>query len=165
MPQLASGRHVALSISPYLDALTHGSDESRYFATVALRLNASNARALRGHVVVGCFDDGAGTPPDAPCHDSGFCVDDILQGRSDWRADEVEEMRAILATPRFEAWLQAQFEELDQAIRDNPLWKSDLLMDGGASADFDEASIKRAVILRSASAADAMLQLRRVRRC
>jgi hypothetical protein len=37
-------------------------------------------------------------------------------------------------------------------------------MDRGASADFDEASIKRAVIPRSASAADALLQLRRVRR-
>lgn len=41
MPQLKSGRHVALSASPYLDALAAERDETKYFAIVALRLHAS----------------------------------------------------------------------------------------------------------------------------
>lgn len=40
MPQLTSGRHVALGASPYLHPLSAEKDESRYFAAVALRPHA-----------------------------------------------------------------------------------------------------------------------------
>jgi hypothetical protein len=69
MPQLKSGRHVALSVSPYLDALASDKDESKYFALVALRLGASTPQALRDHVVIGYFREDQGTPPNAPSYD------------------------------------------------------------------------------------------------
>lgn len=163
MPQLKSGRYVALSVSPYLHALTDGPDEARYFAIAALRLHAWTPEALRGHVIIGYFDTSAGTPPDAPSYDSGYCVDDILQGRSDWSADEIEEFRMFLATPRMEAWLKDQFDAIDRAIRENPVWGKSLLDIDPSSDAIDEATIKRAIILRSAIAADAMTQFRRPR--
>ena len=160
MPQLRSGRHVALSISPYLDALASGPDESRYFATVALRLNTSTPAALRDHVVIGYFVEGEGTPPNAPSYNSGYCVADILEGRSDWSAEEVTGFRSHLAEPRFEAWLQAQFEDLDEALRNNRVWSADLMTNDSASGDIDASMLRRAVIRKSAMEPTAMAQLR-----
>ena len=52
MPQLKSGRHVALSASPYLDALSSEKDEARYFAILALRVHANSPETLRDHLPV-----------------------------------------------------------------------------------------------------------------
>ncbi len=158
MPQLKSGRHVALSASPYLDALAKEPDESKYFAMLALRVHANSAQALRDHLVIGYFVEGQGTPPDAPSYNSGYCVADVLEGRSDWSADEVEEFRQFLDEPRIGAWLQAQFDEIDDAIRNNPVWGSELLDLG--SGGIDAHSLKRAIVQKSALDADAMRQLR-----
>lgn len=161
MPQLKSGRHVAFSASPYLDALMSGSDESRYFAVVTLRLNAPTPERLRDHLVIGYFVDGQGVPPDAPSYDSGFCVADVLEGRSDWNRDEIEEIRAFMNNePRFGPWLQAQFDELNQAIETNPVWDSELLESDPASDDIDACMLKRTIIQASAMEPDAMAQLR-----
>lgn len=165
MPQLKSGRHVALSISPYFDALIHGPDESKYFAVVALRLNAATPDALRDHLVVDYFVEGEGTPPDAPSYNSGYCVADVLEGRSDWTPEEVAEFRAFLSSePRFGPWLQAQFEELDQAIQGNSVWEADLLANEVTSNDIDIPLIKHALIQKSAMEPSAMAQLRAVKR-
>jgi hypothetical protein len=161
MPQLRSGRHVALSAGPYLDALASGSDESKYFSVVALRLNSATPEALLKHLVVAYFVEGEGSPPHAPSYDSGYCVSDILEGLSDWSPDEVEEFREFLTSePRFKPWLQAQFEELNQAIKDNPVWGSDLLDNEFASDKIDVPMIKRAIIQKSAMEVGAMAQLR-----
>lgn len=129
MPQLKSGRHVALSISPYLDALTAGSDESKYAAILALRLSASSPQALRDQVVIGYFREGQGTPPDAPSYPSGYCVGDVLEGRSDWSPEEVAELRAFLDEPRIVRWLQEQWDEIDEAIRNSPVWEKGTRVD------------------------------------
>lgn len=162
MPQLKSGRHVAISASPYLDALLDGNDASRYFAIVALRLNAGSPAALRDHLVVGYFREGQGTPPDAPSYNSGYCVGDILAGHSDWQPDEVEEFRQFLEEPRVTAWLQGEFAELDRTIRENPVWASDLLATDENGDPFDAAMIQRTIIQRSALEPGAMAQLRGV---
>lgn len=84
MPQLKSwSPYIALSASPYLDALTSGPDESKYFAIVALRLNVPTPDALRDHLAVGYFLEGEGIPPDAQSYNSGYCVADVLKGHSD----------------------------------------------------------------------------------
>ncbi|HWT15139.1 MAG TPA: hypothetical protein VN581_05100, partial [Patescibacteria group bacterium] len=51
MPQLSSGRHVALAASPYLHAVASENDESKYFAIVAHRIHAGTSDALRDHLV------------------------------------------------------------------------------------------------------------------
>ncbi|MDG4596310.1 MAG: hypothetical protein P9F75_11595 [Candidatus Contendobacter sp.] len=164
MPQLKSGRHVALSASPYLDALISGPDESKYFAIVALCLNVPTPDALRDHLVVGYFVEGEGTPPDAQSYNSGYCVADVLEGRSDWSPEEVEEFRAFLTEPRLGPWLQAQFDEINQAIQGNPVWASKLLENELASSDIDVPMIKRAIIQKSAMEPNAMAQLRASKR-
>lgn len=158
MPQLKSGRHVALSASPYLDALSSEKDESRYFAILALRVYANSPQALRDHLVIGYFVEGQGTPPDAPSYNSGYCVADVLEGRSDWSADEVEEFRRFLDEPRIGDWLQAQFDEIDSAIKNNPLWGSELLQE--RFGEIEVHSLKRTIVQNSALEPDAMRQLR-----
>lgn len=160
MPQLKSGRHVALSASPYLDALAREPDESKYFAMLALRVHANSPQTLRDHLVVGCFREGEGTPPDAPCYNTGYCVADVLEGRTDWSPDEVEELRGFLAEPRIVTWLQAQWDAIDEAIRDNPVWDSELLSNDLASDSIDVPMLKRAVIQKSVLEMNAMEQLR-----
>jgi|CXWL01.1.fsa_nt_gi hypothetical protein len=163
MPQLKTGRHVALSASPYLDALASEKGESKYFAAVALRLHANTPRALCDHLVVGYFVEGQGTPPHAPSYNSGYCVADVLAGRSDWSVAEVEEFRQFLDEPRVGIWLQTQFDELNDAIRDNPVWDSELLVNDVESDEFDVPMLKRAIIQKSAAEPKAMAQLRGAR--
>ncbi len=163
MPQLKSGRHVALSASQYLDALSSGSDESRYFAIVALRLNCPTPEALRDHLVVFYFDETKGTPPNAPTYSSGYCLADILQNRANWSTEEVEDFRNFLTTPRFGPWLQDQFDELSQTIQNNQIWGAELLESNPESNEIDVSMLKRAIILKSAMQPDAMAQLRAVR--
>jgi hypothetical protein len=161
MPQLKSGRHVAISASPYLDALASNKDESRYFAMIALRLHANTPQALRDHLVIGYFVEGEGTPPDAPSYNSGYCVADVLEGRGDWSADEVEEFRQFLDEPRIGTWLQEQFDEIDDAIKNNSVWGCKLLANDQASSEIDAAvMLKRAIVQNSALEPDAMRQLR-----
>lgn len=80
MPQFRSGRDVALSASPYFDALTSGPDESKYFAIIALRLHAATPEALRNHLVVGYCIEGEGIPPNTSFYNSGYCIADVLEG-------------------------------------------------------------------------------------
>lgn len=158
MPQLTTGRHVAFSVTPYLDALSEGSDDSRYFAISALAMHASTPDALRDHVLICCFIEGEGTPPDAPVYFTGYCIGDVLEGRTDWNPDEVEELRGfVMHGPRFSEWLQDQFDALDSAIRNNPVWNSPL---GIESDEIDVPAMKRAVIIRTAMNPDAMGKLR-----
>lgn len=159
MPQLKSGRHVALSASPYLDALSSEKDESRYFAILALRLHANSPQALRDHLVIGYFVEGQGTPPEAPTYNSGYCVADVLEGRTDWRPDEIKEFRQFLDEPRLGAWLQAEFEEIDLAIKNSTIWDSELLTNDLSSDYIDVPMLKRAVIQRSVMEWNAMEQL------
>lgn len=161
MPKLSSGRHVALSASPYLDALDGESDEAKYFAIVALRLHAGNPEALRDHLVIGYFVDDEGAPPNAPVRDSGYCVADVLAGRTDWSDDEIEEFRRFIdSDPRFGPWLQSQFDEINEAIRSNPVWRSDLLVNDHESDGIDAPQMKRTIIQASAEDPGAMAQLR-----
>jgi hypothetical protein len=160
MPQLSSGRHVGISINPYLDALSCGRDESRFYAIVALRLNAATPEALRSHVAIVYFVDGAGMPPNAPLYYPGYTVADVLEGRSDLTEQEVTEFRAFLAEPRFEAWLQDRFREIDQAIRNNPVWSSELMQEGADEDALDVATLKRAAISKTVLEENAMAALR-----
>jgi hypothetical protein len=164
MPTLKSGRCVGITIDPYLDALSRGSDESQYFAVVALRLKASTPEAFGDQVVVVEFDRSTGVPPEADLLDACWSVDDVLQGRSGWSADEVDEFQAFLATPRARERLRAAHAEFNLAIRGSPVWRSPLLGSDPEGGAIDEAAIRRAIVAKSAMADDALAQVRSVRR-
>ena len=160
MPRLSSGRHVATSATPFFDAIESDSDTFMYYAILAIRLYASTPAALRDHLPIFYFVEGAGTPPDAPCYYSGYCVSDVLEGRSDWSEKEVEEFRAFLMEPRFAAWFDDLCVEIDQAIQNSPVWSSELLQDDSGMNEVSAAMIKRAVIERSVMEQDAMTAIR-----
>lgn len=161
MPRLSTGRHVALGVNPYLDALASASDEERYFAIVALRLHASTPAALLPHVAIIYFVEGKGDPPKAPAYSSGYCVADVLEGRSDWSPVEVGEFRRFIeGDERVRPWLEKHFAELDHAIRTNAVWQSELLAGDDDDDDISAAMLRRTIIQTSAAAPDALAQLR-----
>jgi hypothetical protein len=132
MPQLKSGRHVAISASTLLEAITNGSDESKTFAIMTMRLHVHSPAQLRDHLIVGCFKDGEGDPldPETICHHSGFNVGKVLAGKADWSQDEIDELRIWLDTnPKIEPWLQQQYDDIDAAIQNNTVWQSPLWVD------------------------------------
>lgn len=163
MPQLKSGRHVGLSILPYLDVLRTGSPAQQYFAVLALRLNVPDPEALIAHAVVAYFAEGQGEPPNAPAYNSGLCVEDVLEGHAGWPEDDVEEFRRFVQDEsRQGPWRRARFEDLDQAIQSCALWESELMANDGSSSTSDVQLLKRAVIRKSAMEPSAMQQLRSV---
>lgn len=160
MPRLKSGRHICFSISPYLEALADEQDEARYFAVVALRSRVPSAEHLIPHIVIGYFHEDQGAPPDAPNYHSGYCIGDVLDARTDWSEEECRELRAFIETEaRFRSWLETQFADLDQAIRENTVWTSPLLQD--ESDEINVNTLKRAIVEKSARAPDSMAQLGR----
>ncbi|MBS0557738.1 MAG: hypothetical protein JSR27_10040 [Proteobacteria bacterium] len=158
MPQLKSGRHVALSVIPYIDLLGSSAleDTRRFFAIVVMRLNIGSALALRDHALIGSFGADA-RPPDGPVYYSGCCVADVLAGRSDFSPDEIAEFAQWLESePRMATWLQQQFEDINIAIQECSVWNSSLLADDVA------ALIKRTLIEKAALEPGSMQQLRSV---
>lgn len=159
MPKLKSGRHVGFSINPYLELLASGSEAQQYFAIVALRLNAATLDSLRGHLVVAYF---RGPPPEGPAYNSGYCLLDVWEGRSDLSPAEVAELREFLTSnPDVEPWLAEQFADLNIAIERNLVWTSDLMENGEASDSLDARTFQRAAIQRAALGPTAMEELRR----
>lgn len=161
MPQLKSGRHVALSISPYIKAVSTGRYESRFFAIVALRCNVPTPDALRDHVFIGHFGDNNTPTAQSACFSTGLCVDDVLRGWSDWTTEEVEEFRLFLDEPRVQRWLGEQFDSLNNAIRDNHIWGSGGMLGEPDAIEADIDLFRRKIICMSAMREDAMNQVRR----
>lgn len=125
MPLLSSGRHVCLTTDHLLAALTRGSNEMKFMAVVSYRLAVPNAEALRQHLMIGYLEG----PPPAPAFLSPFTVTDVLEGRSDWPDQDVEDFRIWFEThPAVAPWLEAQFELINEAIRNDPLFESELFM-------------------------------------
>lgn len=130
MPQLKSGRHVALSASPLLDKIRYGSDTSVSAVIMAFRLSVSSPQQMRDFLTVGYFRVGEGNPPNAASYDSGFLVKDILEGEADWTEEEIREFENWLNTnPEINHWLSEQFKEIDTAIRNHVVWSAPLWTD------------------------------------
>ena len=130
MPQLKSGRHIALIAKPFIEAITTGSDENKSFAIMTVRLKIQTPAQLRDYINISYFKEGEGIPPDAPAYYSGFNVGEILAGKADWSQAEIDEFRAWLDTnPQIDGWLQKQFDAIDSAIKNNAVWQSPLWME------------------------------------
>ncbi len=123
MPQLKSGRHVALSASPLLDKIKCGSDVSVSAAIMAFRLSVSSPQQLRDFLTVGYFQESEGNPPNAPSYSSGFLVKDVLEGKAGWSEEEIREFENWLNTsPEVNQWVSEQFKEINTVIRNHVVW-------------------------------------------
>lgn len=161
MPQLPSGLRVALSVSPYQDALLVDNENSAYYAVLALLFHASTPEDLLRQAVVGVIPEGL--PDTGPAYRSGYCVVDVLEGRSDWSSDDIGAFREFLGTERVQAWLQQEFDALMKAVQEHPVWQSPLCEGFDDTERIDAAALKRAVICRTVQDPASMAELRRLR--
>ncbi len=123
MPQLQSGRHVAVSEPGLIEAITQGDENIALGVIMGSRLSIRNTRDLAELLPVVYFDDSAGTPPDCPRYPSGLQVHEVLNGQSDWSDEEVEEFRSWIETNEgLHQWLAGYLDRLNDTIRNAKIW-------------------------------------------
>jgi hypothetical protein len=132
MPQLASGRHVALGEPGLIEAVNQDDEKGAVRAALIARTSIQKAWHLAEVLPVIYFDESQGTPPDCPRYPSGWLVYEVLEGRSDWTEEEVAEFRAWMEyDPGLQQWLSNYLRRLDEAIRNSPRWRLEDLDDFG----------------------------------
>ncbi|HXG28345.1 MAG TPA: hypothetical protein VNJ47_05795 [Nevskiales bacterium] len=125
MPQLKSGRHFGLSIEWLLKDLREGSRNAINAAIIQARIKMGTPEKLKNHLGIYYFEEGQGEPPNAPCYFSGLLVQQVLDGKSDWSQEEVEELRLWLQTERIETWVKERHQEVHKAVSeafDGSIW-------------------------------------------
>lgn len=155
--KLQTTRRVAISIQPYIRAVTRGTDTSMYFAVTTIRLHASKPAELCGYLAVGCLDEIESTGAEPIWRDSGYGVDDILESKTDWASSEVEEFRSLIDSGSFQSWLQDAYNELNAAIKDSPLWQTELMHIGD---EIDASACMRVMVSKAAMESNGMVGLR-----
>lgn len=130
MPQLESGRHVAVGEPGLIEAVTQADETGALKAALIARTSILRAWDLLEVLPVIYFDETQGTPPDCPRYPSGFLVYEILEGRPNWSDGEVAEFRTwIESNAGLNRWLADYRVRLDDAIRESPWWTVDELED------------------------------------
>ena len=107
MPQLASGRRVAVAPIPLLDRIKFGTDDRVYAFIVAYRLEVRRPSDLRPLLPVVYFKEGQPMAPGAPTEDSGHTVRSVLAGDAGWSDEEIREFKNWLEVDvALNAWLR-----------------------------------------------------------
>lgn len=128
MPQLKSGRQFILSCSPLKHALSSGTNEQMYYRILQYRLSVHSAVDILPLATIGYFDLTGNGPPSGTTHDAGFTAGDVLEGLTDWSSEEVEEFRAWSVGDAVDQWLVDQFGDINETIKNSPVWASDLVL-------------------------------------
>lgn len=130
MPQLKSGRHVAVERNDLVYAINHGSSEQIYALILAYRLTIKEPQDLIKILPVVYFEEEKGTPPNAPYYKSGFLVQDILDEKADWSNEEIQEFKAwVEVDESLNNWASENFIGVDKAIKESILWDSEFITD------------------------------------
>jgi hypothetical protein len=130
MPKLKSGRHVGLEPRSLLNAVKFGTPEEIYFFVLTYRLSVHGPEDICQILPVIYFEHGQGEPPNAPKYRSGFLVQDVLSGKAGWATEEISEFDLWLKENEpLNAWLSANFQEIDEAIKNSLLWNSEFMTD------------------------------------
>lgn len=125
MPQLQSGRHVAVGEPGLVEAITQGDEDSALATIMHSRASIRDTRDLVDLLPVVYFNESEGTPPDCPRYPSGLLVHEVLEGQSDWSDEEVAEFRSWIENHAgLHRWLADYLERLDDAIRNARIWQS-----------------------------------------
>lgn len=78
----------------------------------------TSPRRMADYLDVIYFEEGQGTPPDAPMFSSGHLVVDVIEGRAGWCSDEIQELNDLLSgDPRIVAFLDQIHTELMGKIK------------------------------------------------
>lgn len=130
MPQLSSGRHVAVATVNFVDRVKFGTDVQVLGFIFAYRLEVAKPADLCRYLPVLYYAEGDGTPPNAPTYDSGHTVGTVLEGKALWAEEEILSFSQWLQRdPKLNAWLDRTFAEVHAAILASPLWESELITD------------------------------------
>ncbi len=162
MPKLKSGRHIGMSLDAIQEAMNNGHDAFRFYAVWAFETKLATIQDLIQEAALVYYREDQGVPPDAPFYYSGWCVGDVLEGRSDWGADEVAELRDLLENdPRANEWFQMQFELLRRIYQDSTVWQSDLVLDAEPGEELSDNDVMCAFIMKLVEEQDAFGVLRK----
>jgi hypothetical protein len=132
MPQLNSGRHVALGEPGLIEAVGQDNKNGAFAAAVIARTSIRKDRDLIEVLPVIHFDQSKGTPPDSPQYPSDYLVFEVLEGKSDWSENEVSEFRAWIENDAgLREWITDHRRRLDEAIRASPHWQLEELEELG----------------------------------
>ena len=122
MPKLSSGRHVSVAPLSLLEQIKFGEEFKVYQLIFVYRMAVQEPKDLRNVLPVIYFLEGQGEPPDAPQYESGHLVQDVLDGKAGWSEIEIEDFKKWLETdPALNDWVNTNFKEIDEAIRNSPL--------------------------------------------
>jgi hypothetical protein len=124
VPQLESGRHVALGEPGLVEAVSQEYENGALKAALIARTSIRKDWDLVEVLPVVYFDESQGAPPDCPQYPSGYLVFEIFEGVSDWSEDEVSDFRAWLENDAgLQEWVADYRRRLDEAIRTSPHWR------------------------------------------
>ena len=127
MPMLSSGRHVGFSNEYIRITISEGSDEARSVAMIRFRRSVKSPDALRNETAVILYRDNQ-PPPQGEPYLAGYAAGEIFEGKTDWSPADIADLEAFFRTDRARAWLQAEFDEIDELIKSSPVWQSELWM-------------------------------------
>jgi hypothetical protein len=124
MPKLKSGRHIAVESPDLAEKLKSGTSDEIYSLVVLYRLNVRTPEDIIPLLSVVYFKE-QGDPPRSPFR-SGFLIQDVLEGKSEWAPEEISEFREWLdGNQKLKAAVAVEFEEINKAIKDSLVWDSD----------------------------------------
>lgn len=128
MPQLKSGRHVALGEPGLIEAVSQDNETKALGAVLITRISIQEPWNLAEVLPVVYFDESRGAPPDCPRYPSGFLVYEVLEGKSDWDDAEVAELRDWVENDAgLQQWIADYLRRLDEAIQSLPSWELEAL--------------------------------------
>ena len=129
MPKLSSGRDFAL-IAPYFaENIKELSNEEAYLLILRLRLEIPSPKELLSYLSIEYFDPEDKGPPHGRTIPSGYLVRDLALGNTDWSSHEITEFNSWqMENSALNQWLIEKYSEINEAIRNSPLWNSELIL-------------------------------------
>ena len=113
MPQLPSGRHVALTADPILELARQGN----WGLTMAFTLEVKSVEDLAPLLNIAYFKPVAGESGPGVPYPSGLMLSDIGTEKCDWPTEDVAFFNTWLASDAVRQWMQNTHDELAELIR------------------------------------------------
>ena len=113
MPQLPSGRHVAL-ISDIIFAAVRKGD---FGTSMALSMHVRSPEDMAPLIGIAYYKPIEGEPGPGEAYLSGLMLADIGSEKCDWSDEDVDFFQKWRATPVIQQWLQKTFDEFTELKR------------------------------------------------
>ncbi|MBI2799000.1 MAG: hypothetical protein HYX63_01735 [Gammaproteobacteria bacterium] len=117
MPQLPSGRHVDMCAAIALERAVSG----HFGFHLAFKVTDVLGQDLSPIIRVMVFEPTEGFEAPSKPRFAGFMLSELRTKKCDWSKPDIAAFRAHLKEPDTKVWLEAQYEEIRQAIKNTPV--------------------------------------------